>query len=67
VDKDKIYSLLYTTSKKVPHVHIVKEALRAPNLSVCFDEEEDFGIGRDSKVESPNLLSSGTHHDQGDE
>jgi hypothetical protein len=42
----------------------VKEALRATNLSVSFDEEEDFGIHRELKVESPDLLSTGLHHDQ---
>ena len=67
VDKDKFYALLYTTSKKVPHVHIVKETLWAPNLSLCFDEEKDFGIRWESKVESPNLLLSGPRHAQGDE
>jgi hypothetical protein len=36
----------------------------APKLSGYFEKEEDFGIGRESKFESPNLLPSGPHHVQ---
>ena len=57
--------LYIKTPKKGPHVHVVKEALWACNLSICFDEEEDFSTRRESNLESTDLLLSGPRHDQG--